>query len=303
MAFSSRSAIRSATNFSNNLLRSFSTSTKSAHHNNNQQTHQYLEANVFVGSWEAPKNPKEAQARLAQLRRDYAKQVKQVRKDYIQEVELMRLEKQRKDEAKREELRVANEERKKLKAEVAKARAEERKVADEEFRRTLVSGFPIIVIIYVVRFYWLKISIGNVSIAFLECNLLIFLDWICIQLFYVRCSYCGSCFLVLFLLNVNCPALVFLSDFCYLLNASLSWFKSSNFFASLRFPFVKLAKHFVISMDLISFCKFHTTTKLFLIKNLKIVGEILKKYAHWTTVGNFWTASQSSRVVLMWMSY
>ncbi|XP_023539037.1 uncharacterized protein LOC111799790 isoform X2 [Cucurbita pepo subsp. pepo] len=137
MAFVSRSAIRNATNFSDYLLRSFSTSTKSAHHNNHQQTHKYLEANAFVGSWEAPKDPKEAQARLALLRRDYAKKVKQVRKNYIQEGELLRLEKQRKDEAKQEALRVVNEERKKLKAEAAKARAEERKVANEEFRQTL----------------------------------------------------------------------------------------------------------------------------------------------------------------------
>lgn len=156
MAFTSRSAIRTATNLSNNLRRSFSTSIKSAHHNNHQQTHKYLEANAFVGSWEAPKDPKEAQARLAQLRRDYAKQVKQVRKNYIQEVELLRLEKERKDEAKREALRVANDERKKLKAEAAKVRAEERKVADEEFRLTLVSRFPIFFNIYVVRYYCLR---------------------------------------------------------------------------------------------------------------------------------------------------
>lgn len=161
MASSSRSAIRTATNLSNNLLRSFSTSTKSAHHNNHQQTHKYLETNAFIGSWEAPKDPKEAQARLAQLRRDYAKQVKQVRKNYIQEVELLRLEKQRKDDAKREALRVANEERKKLKAEAAKARAEERKVAEEEFRRTLVSDFPVISKIYFLRYYCLKILIGE----------------------------------------------------------------------------------------------------------------------------------------------
>ena len=170
MALTSRSAIRTATNLSNNLLRSFSTSIKSTHHNNHQQTHTYLEASAFVGSWEAPKDPEEAQAKLALLRRDYAKQVKQVRKNYIQEVELLRLEKQRKDEAKREALRVANEERKKLKAEAAKARAEERKVADEEFRRTLVSDFLIFLNIYIVRYYCLKILIGknligNASVA------------------------------------------------------------------------------------------------------------------------------------------
>ncbi|KAA0049145.1 chromatin assembly factor 1 subunit A [Cucumis melo var. makuwa] len=137
MAFASGSVIRNATNLSNNLLRSFSTSIKSAHNNNHLQTHEYLEANSFIGSWQAPKDPKEAQARLARLRREYAKQVKQVRKNYIQEVELLRLEKEQKDEAKREALRVANEERKKLKAEAAKVRAEERKIADEEFRLTL----------------------------------------------------------------------------------------------------------------------------------------------------------------------
>ena len=170
MAFVSRSAIRNATNFSDYLLRSFSTSTKSAHHNNHQQTHKYLEANAFVGSWEAPKDPKEAQARLALLRRDYAKKVKQVRKNYIQEGELLRLEKQRKDEAKQEALRVVNEERKKLKAEAAKARAEERKVANEEFRQTLVSDFHVFFNIFFFRFYCLKILIednlpANVSIA------------------------------------------------------------------------------------------------------------------------------------------
>lgn len=161
MAFASGSVIRNATNLSNNLLRSFSTSIKSAHNNNHLQTHEYLEANSFIGSWQAPKDPKEAQARLARLRREYAKQVKQVRKNYIQEVELLRLEKEQKDEAKREALRVANEERKKLKAEAAKVRAEERKIADEEFRLTLVSYFPIFFNIYVVRYYWLKILIGK----------------------------------------------------------------------------------------------------------------------------------------------
>lgn len=65
-------------------------------------------------------------------------QVKEVRKKYIKEVELMRLEKLRKDEARKEALRLQNEERRKLKAEVAKARAQERQVAEEEFRQTLV---------------------------------------------------------------------------------------------------------------------------------------------------------------------
>ncbi|KAI9128353.1 hypothetical protein K1719_001346 [Acacia pycnantha] len=119
-------------------LRSFATTAKPSHHNDHKRNHKFLEPNSFIGSWEAPKDPKEAEARLAQLRRDYAKQVKEVRKAYIQEMELMRLEKQRKDDARREAIRVANEERKKLKAEVAKVKAEERKIAQEEFRQTLL---------------------------------------------------------------------------------------------------------------------------------------------------------------------
>ncbi|XP_054788052.1 protein PXR1 [Prosopis cineraria] len=120
------------------FLRSFVTSAKPSHHNDHKKNHKFLEPNSFIGSWEAPKDPKEAEARLAQLRRDYAKQVKEVRKAYIQEMEFMRLEKQRKDDARREAIRVANEERKKLKAEVAKVKAEERKIALEEFRQTLL---------------------------------------------------------------------------------------------------------------------------------------------------------------------
>lgn len=50
----------------------------------------------------------------------------------------MRLEKLRKDEARREALRLQNEERKRLKAEAAKVRAQQRQVAEEEFRQTLV---------------------------------------------------------------------------------------------------------------------------------------------------------------------
>lgn len=61
-----------------------------------------------------------------------------MRKEYIKEVELMRLEQQRKDEAKREAIRVAREERNKLKAAGVKVRAEERKAAEEEFRQMLV---------------------------------------------------------------------------------------------------------------------------------------------------------------------
>lgn len=72
------------------------------------------------------------------LRRQYAKQVKEVRKEYIQEMEVQRIEKMRKDEAKKEALRIANEERKAAKLEAKKVQAAERLVAEEEFRRMLV---------------------------------------------------------------------------------------------------------------------------------------------------------------------
>lgn len=123
------------------LTRSFCTNNTPTHRNNNQHTHSFLEPNTFLGSWQAPKNPKEAQKKLAHLRREYAKQLKQTRKAYIEEMELLRLEKLRKDQAAQEALRLANEERKKLKAEAAKVRAEERKLAQEEFRQTLVRCF------------------------------------------------------------------------------------------------------------------------------------------------------------------
>ena len=120
------------------MVRSFATSAKPSHHNDHRQNHKFLEPNSFLGSWQAPKDPKEAEAKLAMLRRDYAKQVKEVRKQYIREMELLLIEKQRKDEARREALRVANEERKKLKAEAAQIRAQERKIAQQQFRETLV---------------------------------------------------------------------------------------------------------------------------------------------------------------------
>ncbi|KAH1046931.1 hypothetical protein J1N35_037715 [Gossypium stocksii] len=121
---------------SKTLTRSFST--KSSHHNHHQKNHKYLDPNSFLGSWKTPNDPKEAEKKLALLRRDYAKQVKNVRKEYIHEMELLRLEKLRKEEARKEAIRVANEERKRLKAEAAKVRAQERMVAEEEFRQTLL---------------------------------------------------------------------------------------------------------------------------------------------------------------------
>ncbi|PKI69838.1 uncharacterized protein CG45076 [Punica granatum] len=120
-------------------LRQLSTSAAAtSHHRQPPQNHKFLDPNSYLGSWQPPKDPKEAEAKLAMLRRQYAKQVKEVRKEYIREVEMMRLEQQRKDEAKREAIRVAREERNKLKAAEAKVRAEERKVAEEEFRQMLM---------------------------------------------------------------------------------------------------------------------------------------------------------------------
>ncbi|KAI8566767.1 hypothetical protein RHMOL_Rhmol02G0067500 [Rhododendron molle] len=111
------------------LLRSLSTS---------PPNHQFLSANDFLNSWTPHTDPKKAEAELALLRREYAKKVKAYRKEYIEEVELERIEKQRKDEAKREAMRIANEERRAAKVASKKAKAAEREVAEEEFRQTLL---------------------------------------------------------------------------------------------------------------------------------------------------------------------
>ncbi|KAL8227349.1 hypothetical protein R6Q57_017181 [Mikania cordata] len=117
--------------------RSLSTASQS-HHNDHNRNHQYLSRSDYLNSWKPPKDPKEAQSQLSQLRRDYAKKVKAVRKDYIQEMEVMRLEKQRKDEVKKEALRIEGEQRKAAKAAAKKVKAAERQLAEEEFRQTLL---------------------------------------------------------------------------------------------------------------------------------------------------------------------
>ncbi|XP_055811212.1 protein PXR1 [Solanum dulcamara] len=128
----------------NYFLRSVSTATDStnasvqSHHTDHQRNHQFLPPSDYLNSWTAPKDPKEAEAKLARLRREYAKKVKEVRKEYIQEMELQRIEKMRKDEAKKEAQRIANEERKVAKAAEKKAKAKEREAAEEEFRKTLL---------------------------------------------------------------------------------------------------------------------------------------------------------------------
>uniref|UniRef100_A0A803M807 Uncharacterized protein n=1 Tax=Chenopodium quinoa TaxID=63459 RepID=A0A803M807_CHEQI len=96
-------------------------------------------AKTKYGSWEPPKNPKEAQAKLAFLRRDYAKQVKEPCKEYIHEMELQREEQLRKDEARKAEILQQREKRNKSKAAATQARAAERKAFEEEFRNTLVN--------------------------------------------------------------------------------------------------------------------------------------------------------------------
>ncbi|KAJ0253886.1 Stress response NST1-like protein [Hirschfeldia incana] len=116
-------------------IRSFSA--EATHHRSHQETHSFLEPESYIGSWEAPKDPKDAERMLARIRREYAKKVSMYRREYVHEIEMLRVEKQRKDEARLLAERAANEERRRLKAEAAKVRAEERKVFEEEFRRTL----------------------------------------------------------------------------------------------------------------------------------------------------------------------
>ncbi|KAI3992566.1 hypothetical protein MKX01_020858 [Papaver californicum] len=107
----------------------------SSHHQHEQE---YSEPCNLLGSWKVPKDQKEAQAKLGLLRRDYAKQVRELRKDYFNEMELERQEKQLKDEAKKEAIRIAKQERKAAKAAMSKARAAERQIFEEEFRQTLM---------------------------------------------------------------------------------------------------------------------------------------------------------------------
>ncbi|RDY13657.1 Protein SWEETIE, partial [Mucuna pruriens] len=127
--------IRALENMLRSSVRSFSTSARASQQ---CEKHKFLSPNSYLGSWEAPRDPKEAEAKLARLRRDYAKQVKEVRKEYIREMEAMKMEKERKDEARREALRLANQERKMLKAQAAQLRAQERDIEQQHFRQTLL---------------------------------------------------------------------------------------------------------------------------------------------------------------------
>ncbi|KAG0460765.1 hypothetical protein HPP92_020630 [Vanilla planifolia] len=100
--------------------------------------HEFSKPCEFLGCWQPPANPREAEARLDRLRKDYTKQVSQLRKEYAYETEILKLEKQRKDEARREAIRQANEERKTAKAAAAETAAAQRKAFQQEFRQTLL---------------------------------------------------------------------------------------------------------------------------------------------------------------------
>ncbi|GER56818.1 regulator of chromosome condensation family protein [Striga asiatica] len=122
------------------VTRHFSTNTNvtSESPSSRRNHHEFLPPSSYINSWKPPRNPKEAAAQLAFLRRDYDRKFKQIRKGYIQEMELQRIEKLRRDEARKEALRIANEERKAAKAAKKKAEAIERQAAEEEFREMLM---------------------------------------------------------------------------------------------------------------------------------------------------------------------
>ncbi|XP_076883811.1 uncharacterized protein LOC143532725 [Bidens hawaiensis] len=134
----SRLLLRSPTLQTIFTVRSASTAVTPSHHNDHHRNQEYLSPSNYLNSWKQPKDPKEAQAQLHQLRREYAKKVKAVRKEYIHEMELMRIEKQRKDDIKKEALRIESEERRAAKTAEKKAKAAERQVAQEEFRQMLL---------------------------------------------------------------------------------------------------------------------------------------------------------------------
>uniref|UniRef100_A0A7N0UP41 Uncharacterized protein n=1 Tax=Kalanchoe fedtschenkoi TaxID=63787 RepID=A0A7N0UP41_KALFE len=139
MAVAARSLVKSATGRCSQFqaLR-WQSSLAAKQHKYHEETHVYENPNKYLGSWNAPRDPKEAEEKLALLRRDYAKKMKETRKVYIHEMEVQRLEKERQDAAKKEAMLKANEERRKLKAAAAEVRAAERKVADEQFRQALI---------------------------------------------------------------------------------------------------------------------------------------------------------------------
>ncbi|KAG9132782.1 hypothetical protein Leryth_014050 [Lithospermum erythrorhizon] len=100
--------------------------------------HEFLSPTPYRNSWTPPNTPKQARSQLAALRRQYDNHLKEFRINYIREMEIMRIEKLRKDKAKKEALRIANEARKADKAARKKAKAKERELADQQLRLTLL---------------------------------------------------------------------------------------------------------------------------------------------------------------------
>ncbi|XP_057766320.1 stress response protein NST1 [Salvia miltiorrhiza] len=120
------------------VFRHFSTAHTSGSSLAHRHQHEFDPPSSYINSWKPPRNPKEAARQLALLRRDYDRKVKEIRKEYINEMELQRFEKLRKDEARKEALRIANEERRLAKDAKKKAEAIERQAAEEEFRQMLM---------------------------------------------------------------------------------------------------------------------------------------------------------------------
>lgn len=121
------------------VFRHFSTASSPAH----RPQHEFVPPNPYINSWKTPRNPKEAAKQLALLRRDYDRKLKEIRKEYINEMEVVRLEKLRKDEARKEALRIAKEERAAAKTAKKKADATDRHAAEQEFRQMLVCQIPL----------------------------------------------------------------------------------------------------------------------------------------------------------------
>ncbi|EYU31453.1 hypothetical protein ABFS82_07G067200 [Erythranthe guttata] len=120
--------------FSTSSLSESSSSISSAHRNQ----HDFLSPSTYINSWQPSRCPKEAAAQLTFLRRDYARKMKEIRKDFITEMELQKIEKMRKNEARMEALRIANEEKRAAKDAKKKAEAIERQAAEQEFRQVLM---------------------------------------------------------------------------------------------------------------------------------------------------------------------
>jgi len=111
------------------------------------EPHEHSQPSSYLGSWRehAPTtvaagggDTREAWARLERLRKGYARDVGKLRRQYAYETQLLEAERQRKEEARAEAVRVANEERKAAKAAAAQTRAAERRAFELDFRQALM---------------------------------------------------------------------------------------------------------------------------------------------------------------------